>query len=161
MNRQPSRESVDSLLRELAADDDARKGASLEVQARLLSEVRAIGVRRRQRLVTALMLTAAAASVVGAVFLSQRSSSLRPHPAIHPKPQLREMATGFLPLPGATAPATSAYLVRLELPRTALVRLGLGQPETLVSTALTTTVLADVLVGEDGVARAVRFVHQE
>ena len=160
MNPHPSRESVDSLLRELAADDEARPGASLEVQARLLAEVRAIGARRRRRLFTAAMLTAVVASLVGVLFVSQRTGSL-PADSVSPKPQLREMATAFLPLPGATAPAADAYLVRLELPRTALVRLGLGQAETLVSTVLTTTVLADVLVGEDGVARAVRFVHQE
>jgi hypothetical protein len=158
---QPPRESVDSLLRELAADDDARTGASLEVQTRLLSEVRAIGARRRRRLFTAVMLTAVAASVVGALFVSQRSVSFAPPPAVSPEPQPREMVTAFLPLPGATAPTADAYPVRLELPRTALVSLGLGQAETLVSTASATTVLADVLVGEDGLARAVRFVHQE
>ena len=161
MNQQPSRGSVNWLLRELAADDDAQNGASREVQARLLAEVRSIGARRRRRLFTAASLTAAAAFVIGALVVGQRSGSLAPTPAVSLAPQVRELATAFLPLPGAAAPAANAYLVRLDLPRTALARLGLGEVETLDSTASTTTVLADVLVGEDGVARAVRFVHQE
>jgi hypothetical protein len=151
---------VDSLLRELAADDDAQNGASLKVQARLLAEVRSIGARRRRRLFTAGLLTATAASVVGALVVGQRSGSRVPAPVDSPVPQVRELATAFLALPGAAAPAANAYLVRLDLPRTALTRLGLGQVETFDSTA-SATILADLLVGEDGVARAVRFVHQE
>ena len=161
MNQQPSRGSVSSLLRELVADDDAQNGASREVQARLLAEVRSIGARRRRRLFTAALLTAAAASVIGALVVSQRSGSVAPTPAVSVAPQVRELTTAFLPLPGAAAPSADAYLVRLDLPRTALARLGLGQVETIDSPASATTVLADVLVGEDGVARAVRFVHKE
>lgn len=161
MNQQPSRRSVDSLLRELAADDDAQTGASLEVQARLLSEVRTVGARRRRRLFTAALLTATAASVIGVLIVNQRGVSPAPSPAVSTEPPVREMATAFLPLPGAAAPAADAYLVRLDLPRTALARLGLGHVETLGSTGSETTVVADVLVGEDGLARAVRFVHLE
>ena len=61
----------------------------------------------------------------------------------------------------AGMPVSNAQLVRLEVPRAALASFGLtpmdvpdgGSPGTASG-----TVQADVLVGEDGVARAVRFV---
>jgi hypothetical protein len=160
MNQQSPRQSIDSVLRELAADDDTQHGASAEVRAGLLDEVRAIGALRRRRRFAAGSLTAIAASVVVALVVGQRPGSRLPSLVDPPAPQVREVATAFLPLPGAAAPAAHAYLVRLDLPRTALTRLGLGHVETLDSMA-SATILADVLVGEDGVARAVRFVHQE
>jgi hypothetical protein len=152
---------LDSLLRELA-QDDARHGTSKEVQARLLSEVRSIAARRRLRSYrAAVALTVAAACVAGVLMVIPRSTTPGSPPVASPAPPRRETATAFLPLPGATAPSADAYIVRLELPRTALVSFGLGQTETLISSRARNTVLADLLVGEDGLARAVRFVHQE
>ncbi len=160
MNMENSRGSLDPVLRELA-QDDARHGTSVEVQARLLSEVRSIGARRRRRLYTAVALTMVAASVVGILIVSPRSTPPGSPPIAPSVPGVREMATTFLPLPGAMAPTAEAFVVRLELPRAALVSFGLGQTEALISSRSANTVLADVLVGEDGLARAVRFVHQE
>jgi hypothetical protein len=46
----------------------------------------------------------------------------------------------------------------MEVPRTALASFGLASPD-MQSGSSSRTVLADVLVGEDGLARAVRFVR--
>jgi hypothetical protein len=69
----------------------------------------------------------------------------------------REIATDFMPLSydsGAMA-MESGHVIRVELPRSALVSMGLpmnleraGEP-----------IKADVLMGDDGVARAIRFVR--
>ncbi len=155
-----SRGPLDAALRELA-DDDVRHGPSAGVKTRLLTEVRSIAARRRRRLYGAVALTAAAASVVGVLLVSPPSTPPGSPPIASPATGPREMATAFLPLPGATAPLAEAHIVRLELPRAALVTFGLGQAETLTSSGSSNTVLADLLVGEDGLARAVRFVHQE
>src|SRR5262249_21695118 len=69
-----------------------------------------------------------------------------------------EITTAFLPLAYSAMPLTDARVVRLEVPRTALAAFGLT-PIDVVDTTRTGTVLADVLVGEDGLARAVRFVR--
>lgn len=69
----------------------------------------------------------------------------------------QEITTDFLPLTydSNVASMDSGHIVRVELPRSALASMGLpmnieraGEP-----------VKADVLLGEDGVARAIRFVR--
>ena len=62
------------------------------------------------------------------------------------------------------ATGVSPSLVRLEVPRAALASFGLTPPDAPDGgspAAAAGTVQADVLVGEDGVARAVRFIVQE
>ena len=68
-----------------------------------------------------------------------------------------EVATDFMPLTydAATAPLDSGHLVRVELPRTALLSMGLPMSVERQNEY----VKADVLMGEDGVARAIRFVR--
>lgn len=66
-----------------------------------------------------------------------------------------EMATEFIPVSYAATPAGQASIVRVRLPRTALLSFGL--PMNVERAA--EPVLADVLLGEDGVARAIRFVR--
>jgi hypothetical protein len=63
----------------------------------------------------------------------------------------------FFPLAYSTVPITHARLVRIEVPRTAPALFGID-PAGLVN-APHNTVVADVVVGEDGLARAVRFVR--
>lgn len=67
-----------------------------------------------------------------------------------------DIVTSFVPLPygGGTAYLESAHIVRMELPRSALVTLGLAVPEE----QWTERMQADVLFGEDGLARGIRFV---
>lgn len=69
----------------------------------------------------------------------------------------QELATEFIPLvQSAQFPqAEEAHLVRVELPRTALASFGLP----VNAEASSGRVKADVLLGEDGVARAIRFVR--
>jgi hypothetical protein len=64
-----------------------------------------------------------------------------------------------MPLMYGNVPMTDGHLVRLEVPRLALARFGLASPDMIVAEAAGRTVLVDVLVGEDGLARAVRFVR--
>jgi len=62
-----------------------------------------------------------------------------------------------MPLTYSGVPISGGQVVRLEVPRTALAAFGLtADAQTAPSTD---TVLADVVVGDDGLARAVRFVH--
>jgi hypothetical protein len=144
-------------LRQIAAMD-AEAGASPEVRARLLHEVRALGRERRRSLAQMYALAAALliATAVPVWHLSTRSSgdvSVR-------GPQIAgdaEVATAFYPLIYSNLPVTQGNIVRLEVPPTAFASLGVEpvdwagpQPD---------IVLADVLVGEDGLARAVRFVR--
>jgi hypothetical protein len=67
-----------------------------------------------------------------------------------------ERVTDFVPLVvGDAPPLASGQLVRVELPRSALAALGL----TLDPARAGDTIKADVLVGDDGLARAIRFVR--
>lgn len=63
----------------------------------------------------------------------------------------------FYPLAYSSVPVTNGRLVRIEVPRSAPVAFGVD-PISLVSSRRG-AVLADVVVGEDGLARAVRFVR--
>ena len=75
--------------------------------------------------------------------------------AVEPDP-VDDLA-GFVPWPGSDAwpPFESGSLERVELPVSALRGLGLPDPVSTVS-----VVQADIIVGQDGFARAVRLVHQ-
>ncbi len=151
MKESEGRPSLDTALRAMA-EDEAQLGASAGIEARLLVEVRSIAAARRRRMATAAF--AAAAVVLFALwigsqrFLLSRSSKTR----------VAEVTTDFMPLAYSSIPSTNLQVVRLAVPRTALVSFGLTPPEPLDRT-FTDTVLADVLVGDDGLARAVRFVR--
>jgi hypothetical protein len=92
---------------------------------------------------------------VNASLTSRGGGRLRPSPAEAGRPQ--EVATEFIPL-GQGAPYTQVeegHIVRVELPRSALVSFGLP----VNAEAPQGRVKADVLLGHDGVARAIRFVR--
>lgn len=72
-----------------------------------------------------------------------------------PAPRQQEVATEFIPVNGGALPFDRGRVMRVRLPRSALGTLGLPFDE---DRALQ-TVKADVLVGEDGMLRAVRFVQ--
>jgi hypothetical protein len=69
----------------------------------------------------------------------------------------QEVATEFIPLvqAGPYTQAEEGHLVRVELPRSALASFGL--PVNVEATG--DRVKADVLMGQDGIARAIRFVR--
>jgi len=66
------------------------------------------------------------------------------------------MEEGFLPLPGAAhlATAEDVDVLHVELPRSAMMQVGIEVSPDRAGE----TVRADVMVGADGMARAVRFV---
>ena len=66
-----------------------------------------------------------------------------------------ESVTSFMPLVAGGAPLASGQLVRVSVPRSALAALGLPQNPTGAGD----TIKADVLLGDDGLARAIRFVR--
>ncbi|HEX8178127.1 MAG TPA: hypothetical protein VF525_01150 [Pyrinomonadaceae bacterium] len=67
-----------------------------------------------------------------------------------------ERVTEFVPLvAGGAPPLASGQLVRVELPRSALAALGLA----LDPARAGETIKADVLLGDDGLARAIRLVR--
>lgn len=140
-------------LRALDADDRETMRASAAVEARLLAEVRAIAWSQRRRRLHAWVAAAAAVAIaaVGIWVASWRSQRTNDTVA--------EVTTGFMPLMYSTVPMTDGQLVRLEVPRRALSSFGLTPPEAIDADAAAQMVLVDVLVGEDGLARAVRFVR--
>ncbi len=79
---------------------------------------------------------------------SRQSLPVRP-----PAPE--EVASGFIPVVDVPAPIERGAIVRVRVPRSAMASFGL--PETFERPA--GTIQADVLLGEDGVARAIRFVR--
>lgn len=84
-------------------------------------------------------------------------ASRRPRPAAQPKPTEQEIVTDFMPLTYGAAmnPNEGGQLVRVELPRSALASLGLPMNDERSNER----VKADVLLGHDGLARAIRFVR--
>lgn len=69
----------------------------------------------------------------------------------------QESVTGFLPVPGADleGPFYAGSVVRVELPRTVMASYGIPMNRE----RMRETVQADVVLGEDGLARAIRFVQ--
>ena len=134
------------------SEADAGLGASPVVEARLREAVRGVGAGQRARPSATFLALAAALVVV--VSGAWRLVVTHPPAAV----VTREVATDFLPLMYADVPTSDAYIVRMEVPRSALVAFGLASAE--LPGPGRDTIDADVLVGMDGIARAVRFVHQ-
>jgi len=157
-SRDDGNQGLDRALRALR-DDDAEGGASPAVEERLRAEVRRIRRARRRRNY-AVVAGIAAAIVITAVPV--RRMFQEPPPAARsaadtaPAP-VAEVSTEFFPLIYSSIPTTTGHLVRLDVPRSALASFGLADPP-FAGTA-PDTIPADVLVGDDGLARAVRFVR--
>jgi hypothetical protein len=151
------------------AEQQARIEAPSHVEARLVAAFRAqAGVpagrtRVRSWTLSATWAAAIAAMIAMGIFLVQdRETKTRdnaPHrvelTAIESGSDFAE-DDGFLPLPGAEqlVPADDVNVVHVELPRSAMMQVGIEvNPDRAGE-----TVRADVMVGSDGVARAVRFV---
>jgi hypothetical protein len=77
--------------------------------------------------------------------------------AIHRRPQPHEVVTEFFPLIEDPPPFERGELLRVSLPASAMRSVGLPVSED----RLTDMVQADVLVGQEGLARAIRFVRYE
>jgi hypothetical protein len=77
--------------------------------------------------------------------------------AVRTKAQPREVVTQFFPLMEDPPPFERGEILRVNLPASAMRGVGLPVSED----RLTDTVQADVLVGQEGLARAIRFVRFE
>jgi len=145
-------------LRDIAREDAA---VSLQPGAALFAEFRA-GYRARRRSGAAhaigLAMAALLAALIGtSMWLAVRRPANVSDPRLTSTP-LGEVTTAFLPLPYGAVPYTSAQIVRLAVPRASMIPFGLITADAAPYIE-TQTVVADVLVGEDGLARAVRFVR--
>jgi hypothetical protein len=120
----------------------------------------ALIARARTRRASLIGLAAAAALFIAVAVpvweSSTRSGPGGREPAPRAEGETREIATDFFPLTFSSVPAVEAHLVRMEVPRSALASFGV---ESFDTPDASSTVLADVVVGEDGLARAVRFVR--
>jgi len=146
------------------AEEEAGRGASAAVEARLLAEVRSLARARRLRACATLAAVAAVVLVAVAVpnwyRIARQPLSEGLGTGAEPGADVStaEMATAFFPLIYVSVPMTGGQIVRLEMPQAALTSFGVA-PADVINGARPGTVLADVLVGEDGLARAVRFVR--
>ena len=145
------------------AEEDGRLGASPGVEARLVAEMRAVAAARRMRTRRDLASLAAAAAFVIAIALPvQRMLTSVQTSDFRLQTSQREVVTDFMPLPYSVVPMETGQIVRLEFPRAALASFGLVPTDGAGSLDNVSegTVMADVIVGDDGLARAVRFVRR-
>lgn len=144
------------------AEDDEGLGASASVEARLMAEARSIARVRSMRM-RVIPLAAAAALLIAIALPVWYAAAHRRAPAPREVVSdgsgevVREEATEFFPLPYSSVPAPGGYVVRMQVPRTALTSFGV--PGFGTAGDASATVTADVLVGGDGLARAVRFIR--
>ena len=160
MNEQDRHQGLNDALRRLAAADQTMT-TSPAVEARLRGEVRAMGAHSNAwNRGTLLALAAAVTICVSVPALWWRTHNLAPSGfrVTISMPSAPETATTeFFPLFYGSSPSSSGHIVRMEVPRASLLRFGLASADDAGQTR--GTVLADILVGEDGLARAVRFVR--
>ena len=150
--------TIDSRLRralDAVAQVENEHSTSAAIEARLLAAVRARRVARDRRRQMA-WLAAAAAIVIVVAAARWRLSPDSGEPAHTPsEPAMSASADvpgGFLPLRYSQVPTGGGQIVRMTVPATALASFGL-EPASAGSDVVT----ADVFVGDDGLARAVRF----
>lgn len=103
------------------------------------------------------------ASAAHSVSKPDKSRAVKKNSGTPARPTFRktmndELATNFYPLPyGSGLPLDEGYeIVRVSLARSALVTLGVPMAAEQPSSA---TIKADLVLGEDGLARAIRFVE--
>jgi len=176
-----SDESIQDLLRALAEADDSAE-APPEIEVRLRKQFRS---RKRQHAWrrSAMWATSAAALIALFVLFAGRKPAVAPvnsvvvkppavtipqvaeppipqtavspsHRPIAVRPQRQEIVTDFFPLMDPAPPFGRGQLLRVELPASAMQMVGLPVHEE----RLADRVQADVLLGEEGLPRAIRFV---
>jgi hypothetical protein len=156
------------------AESDREREASAAVEVKLRSAFRK---RYRTRIWPYFAIAATAAAAIVFVLYALPKPHIVPQPiqiaavtpaptvasvtqptvrkAVHRKRQPREAVTEFFPLMDDALPFERGELLRVSLPASALRSVGLPVNED----RLEDTVQADVLVGEEGLARAIRFVR--
>lgn len=168
---------VTSALRALAEQDRERE-APEGVETRVLQAFRRRRARKKVKAVALASLAAAAAillffaiprehskqAVPTAIKQQPVAVAVAPAPVEKPaakaravKRQPREVVTQFFPLLDVAPPFERGELLRVTVPASTMQRVGLPVNEN----RLGDRVLADVLVGQEGLARAIRFVSYE
>jgi len=168
------------------AENDLGVQASPALEARLLREFRSRRPHQRNRwpaiaalaaggLIAVLLLvhrSPKSTARVPAVPISAPESFAGPEPAPTPKalaaprkmnrkltalrrPEQREVMTDFFPLMNPAPPFERGQMLRVQLPAAAMRTVGLPVREERMADPIQ----ADVLVGEEGMARAIRFVR--
>jgi hypothetical protein len=139
-----------------ALASDGPRQAPVEVEARVLAEFRHRCRLRRARVwISGASVGAIAAAIAVLVWIGPVASK----PVVIPQDQAvlaEETATGFYPLPDADSlpPVESAIVVRLQLPMASLELIGFP-----INQDRADPVEAEVLLGQDGLARGVRLVE--
>jgi hypothetical protein len=171
--------SEDRVLNALRAlrDADAEREASPELEARLMHDFRRKTSRSRTRSAFAI---AAGLAVVGLGFAAWRITRMHPetmtiatppvpvpptmaiartppHQRLKPIPELHEVVTEFFPLMDTPPPFERGELVRMSLPASTLLRAGFE----VDGSGPDDSVEAEVLFGQEGLARAIRFVSYQ
>jgi hypothetical protein len=153
---------LNASLRALARAD-RENGAAAGVRTRLLQEVRTLGAaRRRTILKSAILITIVSMATVVPVWqLAMLEKPLRQSARFGEGATAleSELVTAFYPLEYSTVPISGGRLVRMEVPPSALEAFGLSEATEVRDRTASNRLLADVLVGDDGLARAVRFVR--
>ena len=108
--------------------------------------------RLRPRLIAAAALCMSLAAVAVAVGVHERGA--RPAATVAAP---RETVTEFLPLIDAPPPTLNGVLIRVSLPAAKLQAAGIP----VAAYSMHDPVTADLLVGEDGLPRAIRFVNPQ
>jgi hypothetical protein len=135
------------------ASEDADRGASPHVETALRAHVRSL--RRPPRRWVFTGVAAAASIAIVALVWHVVPPPVTPDTATAgQRARPAETAGEFLPLPYAHVPAADGQVVRMAVPRAALASFGLDAD----APGLPDVVQADVFIGEDGIARSVRFV---
>lgn len=164
----------------MLADHDCEREAPPGVEARLIAQFRARKSRRKEARLT-LGTAAVAAGIVAAMWLAPRPAPTvppeirvappappaiearqsllpsAPPPALPRERQPREFVTEFFPLMNPAPPFERGQILRVDVPASAMRAVGLPVREE----RLADRVQADVLVGEEGMPRAIRFVSFE
>lgn len=172
-----SEDSVVTALRALAEQDRERE-APEEVEGRVLAAFRRRRARRKLKTVVLASLAAAAGLTLFFARPHERPKAVIPAPARQqpvavaeapapvPTPvrlarpsrqKPREILTEFFPLLDVAPPFEGGRLLRMTVPASTMREVGLPVNED----HLTDRVYADVLVGQEGLARAIRFVSYE
>ena len=140
-----------------AVASEGPREAPVHVEERLLTEFRRCSRLRRMRtFLSAASAGAIAAAIVVLVWMGPLAS--RPAvPAADAAAIADETTAGFYPLPDADAlpPVESAMVVRVQMPLTSLELIGFPINEQRAAER----VEAEVLLGQDGLARGVRLVE--
>jgi len=160
------------------AEQDAGRQAPEAVEARLVQAFRRRRARRKLAPIALATLAAAAAITLFFARIQPQPKQIAPVPVTQPpvavaaapvpipkatpkarrvKRQPREVVTQFFPLLDVAPPFERGELLRVTVPASTMRKVGLPVREE----RLADPVYADVLVGQEGLARAIRFVSYE